>query len=87
MGKGAGLPHMNSGGGTSQPIQLLIEIFFKHVAGKKKYLFDLLYVAKRNIPFTACRVSVEKSADNLTGVPSCVICHFPLVLLIFYLCL
>ena len=52
MGKGAGLPHMNSGGGTSQPIQLLIEIFFKHVAGKKKkYLFDLLYVAKRNIPF------------------------------------
>ena len=34
----------------------------------------------------ACRVSVEKSADSLMGVPLYVICDFPLVL-IFYLCL
>ena len=27
----------------------------------------------------ACRVSVEKSADSLMGVPLYVICHFPLV--------
>ena len=26
----------------------------------------------------ACRVSVEKSADSLMGVPLYVICHFPL---------
>lgn len=42
---------MNSGGDRSQPIQLLTEIFFKRVAGKKKSLLDLLYVAKINLPF------------------------------------
>ena len=29
--------------------------------------------------FLACRVSVEKSADNLMGVPLDVVCHFSLV--------
>ena len=32
------------------------------------------------MPFpSACRVSVEKSADSLMGVPLYVICHFSLV--------
>ena len=35
----------------------------------------------------ACRVSTEKSADSLMGVPVYVICCFPLLLFIFYLCL
>ena len=34
-----------------------------------------------------CRISVEKSPDILMGVPLYVICHFSLLLLIFYLCL
>ena len=34
----------------------------------------------------ACRVSVEKSIDNLMGILFHVICCFPLFLLIFYLC-
>ena len=29
--------------------------------------------------FLACRVSVEKEADNLMGVPLYVICHFSLI--------
>ena len=35
----------------------------------------------------ACRVSIEKSADNLMGVPLYALCHFFLLLLIIYLCL
>lgn len=42
VGKGAGLQHMNFGGDMSQPIELLIEIFFKRVTGKKKNLY-LIY--------------------------------------------
>ena len=41
---------MNYGGDTSQPIELLIEIFFKRVTGEKKSLFDLPYVTQRNLP-------------------------------------
>ena len=35
----------------------------------------------------ACRVSVEKSADNLTGIPFFAVCRFSLAVLIFYLSL
>ena len=37
--------------------------------------------------FLACRVSVEKSADNLTGIPFFAVCRFSLAVLIFYLSL
>ena len=51
VGKGAGLPHMNSGGDTSQPIQLLIEIFFKSVARKKKIFIWFTLCSKKKYTF------------------------------------
>ena len=37
--------------------------------------------------FLACRVSAEKSADNLTEIPLYVVCCFSLVALNIFLCL
>ena len=52
------------------------------VLGCSFFLFIILNISCH--AFLAYRVAVEKSADNIMGVPLYIICHFPLLLLIFY---
>ena len=47
------------------------------ILGCRFFIFITLNISCCSL--LACRVSVEKSADNLMGVPLYVICHFPLV--------
>ena len=55
------------------------------ILGCRFFPFITWNISRHSIP--AYRISVEKSADNLKGVPLYVMCHFFLVAFIFYLCL
>ena len=47
------------------------------ILGCSFFLFNILNISCHSL--LVCRGSVEKVADNLLGVPLCVICHFTLV--------
>ena len=52
--------------------------FFSHHCNISFYIYRVIYHFIR-LSLLTCRVSVEKSAYNLMGVPLYVICHFSLV--------
>ena len=83
-----GLSFLNfclSGNLLLSPSNLKYSLAGQSILGCSFFPFITLNVSCHSL--LACKVSVEKSADCLMGVPLYIICHFSLLLLIFYLSL